>query len=64
MRSASTSDPKTTMPMPRSRSVRTAADFSPPLPKLLTDSRNAETIVGSVLTRVMTPAQATAPAPM
>ena len=29
-----------------------------------TDSRNAETIVGSVLMSVMTPAQATAPAPM
>ena len=35
MSSASTSDPKTTRPMPRSRSVRTAAVFSPPLPNAL-----------------------------
>ena len=34
------------------------------LPNAFTDSRNAETIVGSVRTSVIRPAHATAPAPM
>ena len=59
------SDPITTIPIPRSLSVRLTPDAGPTPPrKLLTDSRNADTIVGSVLMSVITPAQATAPAPM
>src|ERR1700693_78051 len=64
MRRARTMEPMTTTPMPRSLSVRLTLLPSAPAPNYLTDSRNADTIVGSVLTRVMTPAQATAPAPM
>ena len=59
------SDPMMTTPIPRSRSVRLTPAASPTPPrKLLTDSRKAETMVGSVLMSVITPAQATAPAPM
>ena len=59
------SDPITTIPMPRSLSVRLTPSAGPTPPrKLLTDSRNAEMIVGRVLMSVITPAQATAPAPM
>ncbi len=64
MRRASTTDPTTTIPMPRSRSVRLTLLAPAPAPNDLTDSLNADTIVGSVLMSVMTPAQATAPAPM
>jgi len=58
------SDPKMTGPMLMSRSVRLTATAFARSPKLLSDSRKAETIVGIVLMSVMTPAQATAPAPM
>ena len=61
---ASTTDPMTTIPIPRSCSVRLTPPFSVPAPNDFTDSVNAETIVGSVLMSVITPAQATAPAPM
>jgi hypothetical protein len=48
-RRASTTDPMTTTPMPRSRSVRLTLLLPAPAPKDLTDSLNADTIVGSVL---------------
>ena len=53
------------MPMPQVPLGALRLDRPPARsPNLLTDSRNAETIVGIVLISVMTPAQATAPAPM
>ena len=65
MMSARTIEPTTTMPMPRS-SLGADRVFASPARRRsdFTDSRNAETIVGSVLMSVITPAQATAPAPM
>ena len=64
IRRARTTDPTTTKPIGRSRSVRTGLTAARPPPNDLSDSLNAETIVGRVLIRVMTPAHATAPAPM
>src|SRR5262249_8605166 len=64
MSSARTIEPTTTIPIPRSCSVRAVPPFSPPAPKDLIDSRKAETIVGMVLISVITPTHATAPAPM
>jgi len=58
------SEPKITTPIPMSCSVRFADDPPRRSPKLFMDSLKAETIDGIVLMRVMTPAQATAPAPM
>ena len=59
--------PEITTVMGRSRCVRgSAAPAGPPAPARsdATDPLNAETMVGSVLSRVMKPPQATAPAPI
>ncbi len=59
------SAPTTTMPMPMSRSVRLVEAWALLRSvRLFSDSRKAAMIVGIVLMRVITPAQATAPAPM
>ena len=61
---ASRSEPTSTTLSGMSRSVRILAAIDEPKPKSLTLSRNDDTIVGSVRTRVMIPAASTAPAPM
>ena len=61
-KSASTSEPPSTIVSGMSRSVRTRPVA--PDPKSFTLSRNDATIVGIVRASVMRPAASTAPAPM
>ena len=64
MMSARTAEPTSTKPIGRSSSVRIFFAAPAPPPNDFRDSRKAPTMVGIVLTSVMTPAHATAPAPM
>ena len=66
MRATISSEPMSTTPMDRSSSVRIGLAFAAAAPgrMVLRPAVRAPTIVGSVLSRVIKPAAATAPAPM
>ena len=59
-----TSAPMTTNEIGRSRSVRRVPALPAPFRSSRTESRKLDTMVGRVRRSVMTPAHATAPAPM